>query len=131
MTVTSTRRAILAGAAAVPALSLPAIADEDDPIFAAIDRHRTAEATYVGFAESDSYSDEQFGKHGDESWKLYGALLATEPTTVAGCAALLRHIEAYEESYDRSLYGDFGQPVRATGHRILSRIASAIEIARN
>ena len=38
MHTVSTRRAILAGAAAVPPLSLPAIADEDDPIFAAIEK---------------------------------------------------------------------------------------------
>jgi len=126
MHTVSTRRAILAGAAAVPPLSLPAIADEDDPIFAASESHRIAEAAFAA-----SCSDEQLNTIGRKSWKLYGALLATEPTTVAGCAALLRHIEAYEESYDRSLYGDCGQPVRATGHRILSRIASAIELARN
>ena len=41
MPARTTRRAILAGAAAVPALSLPALAvGEPDPIFAAIERHR-------------------------------------------------------------------------------------------
>ena len=38
MTVTS-RRAVLAGAAALPALTLPTIASEPDPILAAIERH--------------------------------------------------------------------------------------------
>jgi hypothetical protein len=42
MTTTTTRRAILAGVAAVPALSLPAIAAVPDPIFAALDRCRAA-----------------------------------------------------------------------------------------
>jgi hypothetical protein len=42
MTATTTRRAILAGVAAVPALSLPAIAAVPDPIFAALDRCRAA-----------------------------------------------------------------------------------------
>ena len=46
MTATSTRRAVLAGAAAIPALSLPVIA-QSDPIFAAIKRHREAESAYV------------------------------------------------------------------------------------
>jgi hypothetical protein len=46
MTATSTRRAVLAGAAAIPALSLPAIA-APDPIFAAIESHRQAESAYA------------------------------------------------------------------------------------
>jgi hypothetical protein len=45
---TTTRRDILAGAAAVPALAMPAIALPAgiDPIFAAIDRHKTANAEF-------------------------------------------------------------------------------------
>jgi hypothetical protein len=36
MSTTIDRRAILAGAAALPAISIPAVAVEPDPIFAAI-----------------------------------------------------------------------------------------------
>jgi len=44
MTTTTSRRAVLAGAATMPALAVPAIATaaEPDPIFAAIERHRSA-----------------------------------------------------------------------------------------
>ncbi|HEV8466437.1 MAG TPA: hypothetical protein VGQ63_15725 [Pseudolabrys sp.] len=89
MHTVSTRRAILAGAAAVPPLSLPAIADEDDPIFAAIESHRIAEAAFAA-----SCSDEQLNTNGRKSWKLYGALLATEPLpwpAVQLCYVISRH----------------------------------------
>lgn len=53
MKTTTTRRAILAGAAALPALAIPALAMPSiaapasaDPIFAAIDRHRAAYAEF-------------------------------------------------------------------------------------
>ena len=47
-TTTTTRRAVLAGAATLPALAIPAIAMSAvaDPIFAAIDRHKTAYAEF-------------------------------------------------------------------------------------
>jgi ABC-type phosphate/phosphonate transport system substrate-binding protein len=49
MTSKTSRRAVLAGAAALPALAVPAIAMTAfaDPIFAAIDRHKTAYAEFV------------------------------------------------------------------------------------
>jgi len=54
MTATTTRRAILAGVAAVPALSLPAIAAAPDPIFAALDRCRAAwDADRAAFDATD------------------------------------------------------------------------------
>jgi len=42
MTSRTTRRAILAGAATVPALSLPAVGAESDPIYAVIAEHEAA-----------------------------------------------------------------------------------------
>jgi hypothetical protein len=48
MTISTSRRAVLAGAAALPALVVPAIAMSDvaDPIFAAIERNKTAYAEF-------------------------------------------------------------------------------------
>src|SRR5450759_4575557 len=48
MTMTTSRRAVLAGAAALPALSLPALAipAQVDPVFAAIEEHRRLNAEY-------------------------------------------------------------------------------------
>ena len=54
MTATSTRRAVLAGAAALPALSLPIIAAEPDPIFEAIERHRAPESAFSDFLKTES-----------------------------------------------------------------------------
>ena len=36
---------------------------------------------------------------GDISWERYEALLATTPTSIAGCAALLRYIDQHEANY--------------------------------
>lgn len=48
MTIRTSRRAVLAGAAALPALTMPALAQSSalDPIFDAIDRHRIADAEF-------------------------------------------------------------------------------------
>ena len=47
MTTTTSRRAILAGVAALPALATPALsASTTDPIFAAIERHRETDAEF-------------------------------------------------------------------------------------
>ena len=44
MTTKTSRRAVLAGAAALPALSLSTLAAEPDPIVSVIERHRALEA---------------------------------------------------------------------------------------
>ncbi len=64
------RRAIVAGASSVPALALPAVAvasTEPDPIFAAIERYRTAIAAHA--QTFDATSDAQ-----DVFKEKYGAL---------------------------------------------------------
>ena len=114
MTTTTSRRAILAGAAAIPALAIiPATAVAAggvDPIFAAIERHREAEAAFAGAYDNDllrnlkhetpatdaleARADELSGAEN----KLYVDLVGMTPTTLAGCAALLRHIEVHERT---------------------------------
>jgi hypothetical protein len=53
MTTTTSRRAILAGAAMLPVASLPAVASpaltssEPDPIFAAIEKHHVSTAAFM------------------------------------------------------------------------------------
>ncbi len=95
---------------------------ETDPIFDAIERHRIAEAAFAA-----SEGDDHLTNNGKKSWKLYGALLATKPTTLAGCAAMLRYIEAHEASYDGGTFENCSEPVRSAGNSVLSRIATAIE----
>jgi len=127
MTVTQTRRTIPAGAAAVPALSPPAMAVErGDPIFALIERHRIAESAYDNAYKSESL-EQQANDLQAESSKLYAQLLATTPTTLAGCAAMLRHVEEYAAKYESSLYYEWSEPYSVPGASLLSRIAAVLE----
>jgi hypothetical protein len=134
MTMTS-RRAVLAGAAAMPALSLPAIAAEPDPIFAAIECSREAEAAFVEFlktaARENQPNDEAFkrqeGELNDESIAQLADLVAMTPTTVAGCAALLSYIEEFELNNDQApLFANFTDDLMEPGSTLLSRIAAVL-----
>jgi hypothetical protein len=108
------RRAILAGIAASPALAAPALAlSGPDPIFAAIEEYRTAvETRRVALQRSPSFTDESPFAHLPEDAPEYilaeqesdaacdrefaslDDLIATEPTTAAGVAALLEMLGA-------------------------------------
>lgn len=137
MSATSTRRAILAGAATLPALSVPAIAAAADPIFAAIERHRQAEAAFTAAchamdnAPSLEGAEALVGARLDRAVQEYTVLTGMTPTTVAGCAALLRYIEAHEAKYRHEgvvLFSDSGSDeIRTAGKSLLSRIASALD----
>jgi hypothetical protein len=83
------RRAVLAGmasAAALPiAAAVPTIAEATtDPIFAAIDAFRRADAEYMAHEGPEDIPDEL----GDRQWDAYKAVLRTRPTTPAGLVAL-------------------------------------------
>ena len=98
------------------------ILDSVDPIFAAIEGHRIADAALVR-----AKSDNELDRCGDISWERYEALLATTPTSKAGCAALLRYIDEHEANYGVGLFGEYDDPVKSAGERLLSRIAAALE----
>jgi hypothetical protein len=101
------RRAILAGAASVPALAtLPAAAlasTEPDPAFAAIDTHRQAllrklaagrhnfhlEQRDKGKKEADAAQDLAFAAEDDAQWELANVV----PTTFAGVLALFAYLD--------------------------------------
>jgi hypothetical protein len=94
------RRAILAGAASVPALALPAaaIASEPDPILAAIEAHRRAWVDFDPCSELDqmaSNGNEGAAQELDRLEKGLDAavvnLLNIAPTTIGGVAALLAY----------------------------------------
>jgi hypothetical protein len=84
------RRAILAGAIAVPALSLPVIAAEPDPVFAAIEKARTTWER-AGRVQAQNYncnSDICVEVH--EAWNAaHEDVFKTVPTTAAGASALI------------------------------------------
>jgi hypothetical protein len=88
MSTTMNRRTILAGAAALPAMSIPAIAAEPDPIFAAIERSKIAYRVHGEVLETD-YADEDYAKEMRnaacaEDCTARDALLTIKPTTLAG-----------------------------------------------
>jgi hypothetical protein len=177
-TCKTTRRAFLAGAAALPALSLPAIASEReitlddfrqayakldpnaqaflralanehaeveiaaagvDPIFAAIEKHQQAEAAFAGVYDNEEYRnakystpatnalEERAGEFGVRSSAAYVELVKMTPTTLAGCAALLRHLEAHERSYDQPALLANHNRAKVAARDLLSRIAAALD----
>jgi hypothetical protein len=136
MTTTSTRRAVLAGAAAVPVSALPTIAYEHDPVFDAIERHQEAYDAFIKACKSSGVSDEMTeeiheletaGMHGHLSNLRLAALVKVTPTTVAGCAALLRYITECQKQDDESLFQSRADDVRVPARDLLSRIAATLE----
>lgn len=74
---TTSRRAVLAGIATVPALAAPALAmSGPDPIFAAIELHRVAHAAYaLGYKLSDvSWPEDEDGSSDDFAAALLRSL---------------------------------------------------------
>jgi hypothetical protein len=68
----TTRRAVLASVAAMPALAMPAFADNSsDPIFAAIQYHRKSFAAWIKDYETlDNAEGEAKAKHGTKPFEL-------------------------------------------------------------
>ena len=129
MTTITSRRAVLAGAAALPALAMPAIASSaSDPLFAAIEHHRIARAAFW----DESVSEEIMAERGKEADQELADLLATRPTTVAGMVAVLRyldhHLEQFEDG-DQHLFANASDPVGSAGKAFLVMIAAALEAA--
>lgn len=104
-TTTTTRRAILAGIAAVPAVSLPALATEPDPIYAAIETHIAAYESWARALEVSSRlpdddprfdaADRVTDDAGDAFTEAGLALASSRPATIAGVLALLDYIERF------------------------------------
>jgi hypothetical protein len=110
MTTTTTRRAIMAGAAALPVLAAPATAVSKtevavDPIFAAIETHRAAfvasmgpckiwNETVGGTAEYDAIM-EAARTADDVACEAANILTELAPTTFAGVSALLDYVEDF------------------------------------
>jgi hypothetical protein len=115
------RRALLAGAASVPVTTIPILAAEPDPIFAAIERHKVAyqvrwEALEAG---CDSDTDQAMC---DADWNARDALLQVRPTTIAGVAALARYSwEFSQQAGEEGLWGSEG------GYELHQAIAIALE----
>jgi hypothetical protein len=105
------RRAILAGAASVPVLALPAVAKsasaDPDPIFAAIEAHRRAWVDLDPCSELDEMASKGNEEAAQRLDRLHQGLNhATEqlldiaPTTIAGVAAVLAYAAEFVTSGD-------------------------------
>ncbi|MGA7149984.1 MAG: hypothetical protein WBY84_01040, partial [Pseudolabrys sp.] len=95
----------------------------DDPTFAAIENHRQAEAAWVAVCD-----DEHNGLC-DVSIARLTELLTMTPTSVAGCAAMLRHVAKYADSYDGNLLENYCAEVKEPAGTLLIRIAGALDRA--
>jgi hypothetical protein len=137
-TTSLSRRAVMAGAASLPALAIiPATAVAVagiDPIFAALERHRQIEAAYIAACNEpidqakEQAREDRVIKLCHRSSNALGELVAMTPTTLAGCAALLRYLEAHEESYDEAvLLDNHSDNVSVPARDLLSRIAATLE----
>jgi hypothetical protein len=140
MTTTTSRRSVIVGTAALPALAMPAIASSaSDPIFAAIERHRQIEAAYVaacnepiGDEATEQATEARVNGHCHGSSNALGELVAMTPTTVAGCAAVLRYLETHEQSYDEAILLDnHSDNVSVPAQNLLSRIAATLDRAQS
>jgi hypothetical protein len=111
-----------------------------DPIFAAIERHRQAENAYAGAYDSEEYRnakhstpatdalEERAGELGVAEDNLYVALVKLTPTTLAGCAVLLRYLEAHERSRGtEALFAN--NNAKEAARDLLSRIAAMLDAA--
>jgi hypothetical protein len=131
------RRAVLAGIAAAPALAGPTLAlagagrprEGGDPIFAAIERHKAAyrikmEAGRIQCHAADKWDPEYdpvereaaieaSSVADDAADDAVDALITVRPTTMAGILALIHHVEAFNagafflEPWPDSTVGDW------------------------
>jgi hypothetical protein len=99
-----------------------------DPVFAAIERHRLADAAYDDSIERQSEENIKSERAGREGAALL-ALLQTKPETVAGCLAVMRYVADWAENNQAGLFHDWNSPLRSAGAAFLPMIANAIEAA--
>ena len=122
-----TRRALVAGSAAVSAAALAAClpgaaagtpdftgapsglrADAADPVYAAIAVHARAYAAYDAQLTADDEDDEAMEPLCEAEREAADALAATVPTSLEGAAAALTYVRALHERDHYPLLDDYG-----------------------
>ena len=103
----------------------PPQARTTDPIFAAIKAHQAA--WELAREASDDDIDALMAAEADR----LAELLRMTPTTIAGCAAMMRWIETYTRDEDNHshLFHDWDDPWSEPGSTLLGRLAAVIEKA--
>ena len=99
------------------------IALATDPIFAAIKAHQ--EAWNLACEASDDDIDALMAAEAER----LAELLRMMPTTIAGCAAMMRWIETYtrDDANHSHLFYDWDDPWSEPGSTLLGRLASVFE----
>jgi hypothetical protein len=111
----SLHRSLIASAAALPALAVPAIAENGfpdnpvsrDPVFAAIDAHKPAFKQWLAASRAvDCLPGEEPPEHkrlkrierilSNREWRAEDELFSTVPTTLAGLQALFAYLRTDE-----------------------------------
>ena|SRR5262245_9132226 len=106
-----------------------------DPAIAAVERYKKAQVAYFEFGQSFAHethltpevAEKAFTELGEKSCDALYEMLSTTPTTVAGCAALLRQIEAFQIGYDEPIFSDWRGDISVAVRNLLSRIAATLE----
>jgi hypothetical protein len=108
-----------------------------DPAIEAVERYKKAQAAYFEFGQSFAHEthptpevealEKTFTELGEKSCDALYEMLSTTPTTVAGCAALLRQIEAFQIGYDEPIFSDWRGDISVAVRNLLSRIAATLE----
>lgn len=125
MSTSLNRRTLVAGAAALPAIAIPAAAQcalaGPDPVFAAIETCRKAEAAFLARCDFEDELKEKgvelataFDDHrtpemvclAEASIAARAALAETAPTTLAGLAAVLGFIREQSQSLGECFFED-------------------------
>jgi hypothetical protein len=92
----------------------------------AIEQHRAADAAYDDALErgaDEAIKDARQQREG----KTLIALLQTQPTTLAGCLAVLRYVANWTENNDAALFDGWSDPHRSAAAAFLPMIAATIE----
>jgi hypothetical protein len=74
----------------------PSITAADDPIFAAIDAHRSLRAIYSEWCDGDTPEAAQYREADAAAW---GALFTVRPASIAGVKALTGHFREIAEGW--------------------------------
>jgi len=117
-----TPRRVTIAPATVP-FARSAAARTTDPIFAAIKAHQAA------WELAREASDDDIDALMDAEAGQLAKLLRMTPTTIAGCAAMMRWIETYtrDDANNSHLFCDWDDPWSEPGSTLLGRLAGAIE----
>jgi hypothetical protein len=129
------RRTMIRGAGVLPAIAiLPTAAlaagtAPPDPIFAAIAAHHQASEIYSQLCLANE-ADAELDRINDDVEAAAEVLADTKPTTLAGAAALLRHVAQHEaDGFDFSLENEDGRLISWTcfvNHNVADALASGV-----